>query len=230
MWYLILILIRCAGVQDSVAALVQEGKNFAEIWAEHPGFALVHRGQIEQAVAFWALKRRLSEMPGIAPCQTSEAMPFQAFVVATWLNQNVVGRPDREFRTRQLYIHGATQLGKTTLVMELRKYLSVYDIPADEEYCDFYEDGMYDLAVLDEFEGQRSIQWMNRWLDGSPFTLRKKGAQVVKEKNIPTMILSNLAPAEAYPTKSPTLVNTFAGRLVVVELTEFLNVPINPAV
>lgn len=98
--------------------------------------------------------------------------------------------------------------------------LNTFSIPTDEDYNDFYSDDC-DLAVLDEFRGQRTIQWLNQFLQGSMMTIKKKGTQTIKLKNVPTIILSNYPLEEVYTHAdySPLL-----SRLTIIHVTSFIDV------
>ena len=49
--------------------------------------------------------------------------------------------------------------------------LRVYWWPKDETWWDGYEDGAYDLIVLDEFKSQKKITDLNPILSGDPIPL-----------------------------------------------------------
>ena len=117
-----------------------------------------------------------------------------------WLNINI--RQPRKFRQAQMYIHGPPMIGKTTMIEVLRQHLRVFMIPRDEDFMDEWENGTFDIAILDEFKAHKKIQWLNSWLDGSLMPLRQKGRQTLKSQNIPTLILSNYTLRECYHKKS----------------------------
>ena len=98
--------------------------------------------------------------------------------------------------------------------------LNIFSIPTDEDYNDLYTDDC-DLAVLDEFRGQRTIQWLNLFLQGGMMPIKKKGSQYLKTKNVPTIILSNYPINEVYTHAdySPLLT-----RLTIVKVTKFIDV------
>lgn len=143
-------------------------------------------------------------------------------VIEAWIR----ARLDRSTRiprkAKQLYIYGATNLGKTTLLDRLAKHFSIYTMPK-EDFQDFWSDSAYQLCVLDEFIGGKKVSWLNSWLEGSTMNLRVKGSQRMKEFNIPTLMLSNSSPEECYRAMSlehPVRFAAFLGRLTIVHLTE----------
>jgi len=140
-------------------------------------------------------------------------------MICDWLALNIktIRGPAQE----HLYLYGATSLGKTSLIAKLRTMLRVYDIPPGEDFYDFYEDGKYDLAVLDEFKANKTIQWLNSWLQGHTMILRVKGAQKVKKDNLPTIIVSNYSPEECY-TKT-NKISTLLRRVTIVNVKTPIN-------
>ena len=80
----------------------------------------------------------------------------------------------RQPRQKQLWLWGPPGIGKTRFLSYLRARLRVYDMPKDEDFYDSYEDGCYDLVVMDEFKSHKKIQFLNAWCDGQPLPLRQK--------------------------------------------------------
>ena len=137
-------------------------------------------------------------------------------MILEWLDLNIKGE-QRALSAKHLYIHGPTGIGKTSLVDKLREYLSVYDVPHSEDFYDYYQDGVYDLAVMDEFKANKQLQWMNLWLQGFQMTLRVKGAQRIKKQNLPTLILSNYSVEESYKNKNQNQLAPLFRRLTVLK-------------
>jgi len=141
--------------------------------------------------------------------------------LSAWVNSNVFSL--RPLRHPQMYLHGPPRTGKTTFVQLLEKYLRIYHFPMDEDFYDFYDDELYDLIVLDEFRGQKTIQHLNRWLDGQKMTYRKKGSQGLKTKNLPIIIISNYSPQEVYhKVAEHGRLDSFLDRLEIIEVREML--------
>lgn len=120
-------------------------------------------------------------------------------------------------KEKQLWIVSEPNCQKTTFVMALEKFFRIYWMPF-EDFDDFYSDDMYDLAVFDEFKGQRTLNWMNLWLQGSPMVVRFKGGQYFKMINLPTVILSNFEPDQAYHNLPPLSIKALLCRLIVVRV------------
>lgn len=104
------------------------------------------------------------------------------------------------------------------MISQLRNHLRIYDVPF-EEFQDDYDDDDFDLAVFDEFQGwQKTLTFMNQFLEGNPMYLRKKGAQIYKRKNLPCIILSNFSPREAYPHVPDIQMEALESRLEIVAM------------
>ena len=115
-------------------------------------------------------------------------------------------------------------MGKTSLILELQKSIEVIWWMKYEDFDDMYKDNVYDVAVVDEFKGQRRLQYMNELLQGGPMTLRQKGTQYTKRQNIPFIILSNFSIGDCYPNLTPTAWQTLAARVTVIELKQFIKI------
>lgn len=181
-----------SGKFGTLAKLIMEGNTLQQLNDVDPGSVLMHKRKLEEYIA-WNGRRKEKEAKLVwKPFLAADVVDLDSTAeiqIAEWLNQNIK-RP-KEFKSKQLYIWGPPNMGKSSLIRKLSEYLNVYHIPRDEDFYDEYEDEIYDLAVLDEFTHTKTMQWLNQWLDGQTFYLRKKGGQIRKSQNIPTIILSN---------------------------------------
>lgn len=211
-----------SGKATLVAQQMKEGKSLKEIAEEFPGFYMMNRKKVEDYATYleqqssreklkeWkALELNVKELP--------EGWFPELLEIVEWLKQNI-RTPGRPLGEKHLYIQSPTAMGKSSLVNKLREYLSVYDIPQGEDFYDYYEDNVYDLAVLDEFKANKTVQWLNMWLQGFPMTIRKKGCQVIKKQNLPTIILSNFSVEECYSKKIYQQLEPLLRRLKVVSI------------
>lgn len=89
----------------------------------------------------------------------------------------------------------------------------------EENFFDLFDEEVHRLVVFDEFKGQHPLTFMNAFLQGDTMSIRKKGSQYLKAKNLPTIILSNYSPREAYSKVTDEKLDTFLVRVEVVELT-----------
>ncbi len=205
-------------VGASVMEMIKEGKTLWEIAQTHQTFGIRHSNQIRKMQQMWITeerkKQRLEWSILIYSSNISEVNE-----VGQWLNGNIM--KEREFKKKQLWVHGPPGVGKTSMIRYLKKFLSVYDFPMDEEFYDGYSDE-HDLVVLDEFVGQKQIAFLNKFLEGDEMALRIKGAQIVKQKNMPVIILSNFSPKDCYRKVTEERLAPLLARLQVVEWNDLV--------
>jgi len=142
-----------------------------------------------------------------------------------WVNVNVL--QPRPFRSPQLYLWGPPATGKTSFLRLLDTMLRIYYFPS-EAFYDHYNDDDYDLIVMDEFgptHDLKPMQEYNKWLDGQVMSIRKKGSQGLKTKNLPFIICSNYPPERVYhKVFGRGELQPFLSRLTVVEVEEMIPV------
>lgn len=205
-------------VYEEIGKKIMEGATFDDLCQTHLGACLQNKRKIEDFIAYAAVKRQKS---CLLPWNNLSTASVEAQPIVTWLNATI--KKPFPFRTRNLYISGPPMIGKSRLIQELSKRLMIYTIPPEEDFYDEYRDGEYDLAVLDEFMGHKRISWMNQWLDGQVMTLRKKGSQYLKTKNLPTIVISNRSLQENYRNqneKNPIFLQALRTRFLEISLTQ----------
>ena len=213
------------GVTQSVALSVVSGKSMEEICQENPGFFMMNKRKIEE-FATWNqirnLKKAKKEWIEFSGADIADLDTQSERQIAIWLNENI--KKPRQFKQKNLYISGPPNMGKSSLIKTLEKFLSVYWIPRDEEFYDGFENDCYDLAVLDEAKATKTMQWLNQWLDGQSFYLRQKGKQYLKTQNIPTIILSNYKLEDNYKKLyEKNELGPLMARLECVEVNSFIS-------
>jgi len=187
-------------VLDHIARELMAGKTYEDIKATHPGICLLHKRKIEEFESECSRKRLDTGLQvWVPPVYTGG--DWNIDIIVNWLRENI--RMPRKHRQQQLFIYGPTGTGKSRLIWQLSHFLKIYHMPRVEDYYDSWENSYYDLAVLDEFKSNKTIQWLNSWLDGHVMPLKKKCVtQVLKMQNIPTILLSNLTFEENYKKDS----------------------------
>jgi len=182
-----------------VAKQLLSGMTLAQLNETEPGFMLQHKRKCEEYLS-WTQRRsdieKKKKWEKFLTADIQDLNTASEMQIACWLNLNI--KEPREFRQDQLYIHGPPKLGKSHLIEQLGQYLNIYHVPRDEDFYDDYEDNIYDLAVIDEFTNQKTMQWLNQFLDGQPMYLRKKGGQTLKKQRIPVIVLSNYTLEQNY--------------------------------
>ncbi len=118
--------------------------------------------------------------------------------IVRWLNLNLFYA--RRFKRKQLWIVASSNCGKSCLVRRLRKYCRVYDVPKFENFYDLYDDHAYDLCHLEELKKDAAppLGWLNQFAEGAVMTLRVKGAQQNKYRNLPLIVTSTEEPTYVY--------------------------------
>lgn len=213
------------GKWEEATPKLLEGMTERDLLKEMPAFVLGNLRQVKEAVSFLRMQTSQALIPPLAeflnwelPLDFGLGKSHSFHTVWSVLRGNLT---NMEFGRRQLYLRGDTGIGKSTFLRHLMMCIRAYLIPT-EDFYDLYEDQLYDLSVIEEFKGQKPIQWLNQWLDGATLNVRKKGSQAVKLKAIPTIILSNfciLTSTEIYPNMQETIsLQTLRRRFHVVEV------------
>lgn len=190
-----------------------------------PGYYLLNKRKIEEFGSLCSILLRKKQLLKLQlPLPLTTTQDPSTLSIIEWLNSNFVS--SRPLREKQLYVFGATQRYKTMIVELLKLFYMAYEIPKGEDFYDFYDDQIYDFAYMDEYLGQKTIQWLNDFLGGSMMTIRKKGSQYIKLKNLPVIILSNYPLEEVYATaleKNSKKLDPLYTRLTIVQLTTRLD-------
>lgn len=84
-------------------------------------------------------------------------------------------------------------------------------------------DRAYDVAVVDAFNGQRSLRWMEQFIQGGSMPIRTKGGQKMKRHNIPTIVCSNGAIPDVYPRVGIAEWNVLEVRFLIVQVFDFID-------
>lgn len=169
----------------AAAQALLQGKDLESVIEMDPGFALLHLRTIkdfQNEVIMMKRKKRTKPPP---------------LIYSAWGYQIEIGLP-RVFKQKQYWIYGNPNTGKTSFINDLTlSGFNGYQIPINDDHCE-WDDDSYDFAYIDEFHGQLSITFLNQFLQGSELKMNVKGRSTYKRKNIPTFILSNFSPDQAW--------------------------------
>jgi len=197
-----------------------------QILEEHPYEYFRGRRHILDFYADLQMQKKsktvLKELRVILP-QAGMKSSISGSALITWLNGNLIEtkRKDRQIKTSQLWLFGAPNIGKSRMFsLYLKPFLRQYTVPHHDFYCE-YADDAYDVAILDEYNGWKTITWLNQWLEGTPIVLNQKNKPgYTKQYNIPTVILSNLSPHQVYQKVPPIQLEALLSRLEVIEMKD----------
>jgi hypothetical protein len=135
------------------------------------------------------------------------------YVLWEWLVNLFSGRL-RERENRHLFITGESMIGKSSFIRYIETAMNVYKIDNSPWFNPNYSDGMYSLAVYDEFtpDTEKKITDLNLFLRGSTYdTFNVKHSFIYKRDNkLPCLFISNYTRSE------------IAARLKCVEATPFI--------
>jgi len=201
-------------ISDTLARRLDSGEALASMYKEFPGFLLLNMRKVLEFQSFvtrQSLRGQKADFSLLS--HLSSGAPGNEPLVQ-WLNDNI--RKERPLRTPQLWLYSPPGAGKTSLVMELEKYLMVYWVPQDMDFLDGFDDE-YDLIVFDEMKSQKKLTWLNQFIVGSPMTINVKGSSVQKKRNVPVIFLSNSHPEVTYPKDTPQR-QAFLDRLLILNL------------
>nr|UOF78629.1 rep protein [Cressdnaviricota sp.] len=210
-----------------IATKIRAGATLKELMVDPltEGFLVSHLSRVETYKRTWEAMEA-----GSIPKLPLDRMKFLTILsaerarVARWVTMNLLSPPTtgRTFRSKQLYLWGPTGVGKTSFCLELEKYFKVYWAAYSKDFLDGYNDD-YDLVVFEEFCGQKTVTWLNQFLQGTPMTINIKNSFVTKRKNIACIILSNQSPRFVFHHVDDSVVDAFISRLKVVEFRQFEN-------
>lgn len=213
-------------MHEIVDRMVQEALTPQQILAESPYEYFRGRRHILDFYADLQMQKRsktvLKELRVILP-QAGMNKSTSGSALLTWLNGNLIAssRLGRQIKTKQLWLFGAPNIGKSRMFsLYLKPFLRQYTVPHHDFYCE-YGDDAYDVAILDEYNGWKTITWLNQWLEGTPLVLNQKNKPAyTKQFNIPTVILSNLSPHQVYQKVPPIQLEALLTRLEVIEMKD----------
>jgi len=214
---------------ESIALKLNAGQDVYELSNIHPGFMLQHLQKVQLYVNF-------RENHIVDP-----KLPFPVFStahlaslndpsrrIAEWFNDNM--HTERYFGKKQLYVFGPTEMRKSTMLNDISLRKDVFLINNSENFDTGFRKS-HQVIVCDEFTGLvRNLQYWNSMVEGGRFNMTQKSLPpVIKIKNIPVIICSNLNPDSAYHMQKIEVgvMNAFKRRFEIVHVTEPLDLKWN---
>jgi len=183
---------------QEVAMALKSGSSLADVDELNPGYFLQNQKNIR---LYQSYVQTLNTRNHLKPFTFIYYAGYHKNTrkIVKWLNLNLLQK--RQHKQQQLYISGPPNTRKTSLVLWLSEFLSVYEMPTDS-YCSGYSDDAYDMIVFDEFVGStpkgKPQTVINQILEGKPMHLPNRYEMLFKSKNVPCVLLSNWSLDELY--------------------------------
>ena len=113
--------------------------------------------------------------------------------IVNYLNQMVTYKFERPFKSKQLFLIGRPNIGKTSLVRQLQKHSPIYHMDVSNWFPN-YRDNVYSAIFWDEFKlkGGLSHTDLLKFLQGSPMDLQYKGGSSLRRNNQLVILTSNM--------------------------------------
>jgi len=212
------------GKMQILAEKIVAGATPQSIMEEDPGSYLAHAQKIKSFYADWKQLEYSRRPTPAGLIFKTELEEYEG--LRNWLQHNILQQPRRR-KCPQLYLYSAgPNTGKTTLIDKLREMVRVYEISPAEFDCNYYDDH-FDVAVFEDWEGQRGFSYWKTFAEGVRTPLRKKGQpDYIKEVNIPVIITSNKLPRDIYKNMSVDAIMTWEERFTFVSCSTFIDITI----
>lgn len=204
---------------DMVAKTLATSGSLQPVLEEYPGFSLLHYKQMVDFHSLCLQKKHLASLPRSKNPIVYNGNQQDTKLIIDWLNANLY--KSRQFKAPQLFISSPPDFYKSSLINALATHCSVCYLPMFEDFYDSFYPEHTDLIFLDEFKGQKTVQFMNSFLQGGTVVMRKKNAQFTYTQNLPIIIASNFTLEECYSnlSKTPGALSSLYSRLKVFHLT-----------
>lgn len=182
---------------DTVANSIIAGSSVASLVSTHPGFSLMNLTKIIAYKSYVTSVCNTRSYKSLVSPILYHGTDDSTKSIIDWLNGNLFEK--RLFKQKQVWIYGPPNCLKTSLLIKLEEFFRIYPVPQSEEFFDSYSDDSYDIIVFDEFKAEKTIQFLNRFIQGGlSVCLKIKGGQVWKQSNLPVIFCSNFSVAEVY--------------------------------
>ena len=157
---------------DTIAISLQSGSSHADILREHPGFYLLNKQKVDSLYTMLQLEKQKPSLKAWPRNLSYQGTSSSTQQLVEWCNLNINCK--RPFKQKQLYLYGPPDSRKTSFLKVLLEYSTSVVIPTDEDWFDLYTVPEPQLCYMDEFKGQRKIQWLNEFLQGSPMHIKRR--------------------------------------------------------
>lgn len=205
-----------------LACAIQSTENFTDIALLYPAKFITHHRGMRALHNMYAYAKATATTPFTYDRELPPPVGFEQ--LHTWLVDNFFAPAGaKPLRSRQLFLHGPTKMGKTRLYAFIARHYRGYLISKDEKYMDDYSDHAFDYMIMDEMTSGHKVEWWNSLLGGEPLVFPYKGGQIRKRKNMPVLLAANSPLDKIYrnvATFYPLRFEAFLTRLLVLDLGE----------
>jgi len=202
---------------DSVANSIITGSTVAQVVATHPGFSLMNLAKIISYKSYVTSVCSTKSCKSLVSPIVYHGEDVATISIIEWLNGNLFA--ERPFKQKQMWLYGPPNCLKTSLLMKLMEFFRLYPVPQTEDYFDSYSDEDYDILVFDDFKAEKTIHFLNRFLQGGlPVCLKIKNGQVWKRKNTAAIFCSNFSISEVYHKAHIMSVNALKERVTEINV------------
>lgn len=207
---------RKSGFPQVIDMITKENKDLEYIKITDPVSYARDSKKIKEFYLDW--KNKAIEYPPYVPIKTN--YPFiDAILNIHFSTEKPHQRKERE---KNLWISGPTECGKSSIIRYLKQYIPIFMINDDESFIELWQDGKYKATVLDEYEGGKTMGFLNKWCSGAPTPVKVKCSAGMKNDNIITIIISNKKFEEVYHNAkqdNPQVFEACKNRFYHVEVT-----------
>ena len=113
--------------------------------------------------------------------------------IVNYLNQIPTYGYERPFKSKQLFLTGRPNIGKTSLVRQIQKHCAIYHLDVSNWFPN-YRDNVYTCILWDQFKLKRGMSHTDllKFLQGSPMDLQYKGGSSLRRNNQLIIMTSNM--------------------------------------
>lgn len=202
---------------ENVASSIISGSTVAQVVATQPGFSLMNLAKIISFKSYVTSVFSTKCCKVLASPIVYHGEDESTASIIAWCNGNLFA--ERPFKQKQVWIYGPPNCLKTSIVIKLSEFFRLYPVPQTEDYFDSYSDEDYDILVFDDFKAEKTIHFLNRFLQGGlPVCLKIKNGQVWKRKNMAAIFCSNFSISEVYHKAHVMSVNALKERITEIHV------------
>lgn len=160
----------------------------------------------------------------LTPLEQKEYHSWQGYQdIVDFLNQIPKYGTNRPTHSKQLYIHGRSRIGKTSLIQQIQKCTAVYPVGTINWYPQF-RNQTYKVMFWDEAKlNMMSFNQLLMLMDGRPFHLPFKGGSTLKRDNQLWIMCSNESLESQMKSMGKDITKTVTGEYLDQQINAVFN-------